>query len=140
MLLLLNSSGFYTKQIKQVFNLNKQCPLSIQRLKNIAEIKKTLNNNLGANILSTGGAIPLFLNKDSNFFQAGKFSRKSEMNLDYILLEKPQTGNPWPYSFEEIKVAIEVCRKTNSIVLENEDYILFENNESNECISFHLNK
>lgn len=125
LLFIASGIGSHTKVFKNVFvSKNKQCIQSPAKISSTKEVKNIVLKTKG-NILSTGGVAPNLLEPGMKLHQAGMYS-KFQDNFSLLVLEKPGTGNHYPYSKEIIQKTIETC-SLDDIIFNDEWFLVIQN-------------
>jgi len=125
-----SSMGTHTKNVRAAFDpKNKSCSFAESRVESIKEVNKFFADKKGP-IMSTGGAIPRFLKPGMKVYQAGLFRQKLD-SYNYMLIEKPGTGNHYPYTNEQISRAIKICQNEEKII--DDEWFLLIKNPSEKC-------
>jgi len=131
LLFFLSGMSIHTKFFKNSFlSKNSKCEIDHRKLSSIEKLKTIFHRDSG-DILSTGGAIPSLLKPGIKFYQAGMFSKVLK-KYDYLILEKPGTGNYYPYSNKVIKKTMVDCQYDN--VLLNDHWFMLIKSPKDNCI------
>ena len=129
-LFFLSSMGTHTKNFKSAFaSKNKSCTFSKDRISAINQVNEILKDETGP-IMATGGAIPSLMRPGMKVYQARLFREKLE-SYDWMLIEKPGTGNHYPFVKEQIIEAVNKCANENKIV-DNKWFLLLKK-PSRDC-------
>lgn len=129
-LFLLSSMGTHTKNFKNAFfSKSESCKLSEDRVSSIKKVNEILKDEKGP-IMATGGAIPSLMRPGMRVYQARLFRERLEA-YDWMLIEKPGTGNHYPISVEHIKTTLKKC--VNEDVFVDNKWFFLVKNPSKSC-------
>lgn len=129
-----SSSGTYTKSIKLAFfGESKKCEISPQKREATKEILASLKNmKEGKTIIATGGVVPTIMKPGMRIYQAGLFSQRLN-NYDYLLLERNNSGDLYPFNPTDIENTIKNC--SYKTIIKNDHYFLAEGPIPYSCLT-----
>jgi hypothetical protein len=118
---------FISQPIKVFANQNKRCPNAPQRLEQIQWAQNRLASSAYLNlILENNLASTQFFKfrEGKNIFLLGNPAGMSTSTFDAILVEKPDSGDPWPLEYRDIKTLIDRLRADSGVrVVADNEYI-----------------
>lgn len=127
---LISSMGTLTKFTKALVKpKSPSWEMSEGRVNAVEDLARFFNENEGS-LLSTGGPVPRLMKPDMKIYQARIFSPLMDA-YDWVVIEKPGTGNHYPFTNEEIEKAVSICESEN--VKMNNDWYLVVKDPSPAC-------
>lgn len=127
--------GSITKNFRSVFNPKQRfCIISDEKSKLNQELKETLAAQpLTADVLATGGVIPMLMSPERNFYQAGYFSER-RLNHKLLILERNGSGKTFPLTQEFIEEIIPQCEQDSGSTLLKNKYFFMIKFPSENCL------
>jgi len=136
LLFLITGMGRHTRSFKNLFTNNfKTCKHDSSKLNSIEKAKEIIQplpeNKI---VLASNGIIPRILSTTNTVFQIDNFTLP-RAKYDYLVLEKNNMGDIWPYSYKLIDGVRDRCHKqATKVHLDNEFITIIEGNFTQECV------
>lgn len=137
LLFIVVASSRHTRMVKMLINPNKYFKIGVdgksKALVKLHDFVAELDGN--SNILATASLVP-FIQKEG--LQLYNFSNMTppDLNFKYLILDKPDAGDYFPLSTDDLKLASDHCSKLESvkIELENKYFLILSGALTKECI------